>query len=210
MSIQYEKVFRWLETVEGPLTCRGYIPCRRLSGGTENYTGREPVTDYEAMGSSGVTVGVGVDLGQQSALQLRRWGVSDGTIEAILIYIGLQCGAALRALRNRPLTLTPEQARELTDAEHRGYMDDVVAPWWDRGRHTLAYASLPWQVQAVVFSLVYQCGVRGAERRAPVTLTALRRGDWAKASAALLDRDGWGGEYLGRRAAEGRLLREIC
>ena len=169
MSIQYEKVFRWLETVEGPLTCTGYIPCRRLSGGTENYTGRTPVTDYEAMGSSGVTVGVGVDLGQQTVSQLRRWGVSDGTIDATLIYIGLQRGAALRVLRNRPLTLTVEQARELTDAEHRGYMDDVVVPWWDRGRHTLTYADLPWQAQAVVFSLVYQCGVRGAERRAPVT-----------------------------------------
>ena len=210
MSIQYDKVFRWLETVEGALTCRGYIPCRRRSGGTANYTGREPVTDYEAMGASGVTVGVGVDLGQQSASQLRSWGVSDGTIDAILIYIGLQRGAALRALRNRPLTLTVEQARELTDAEHRGYMDDVVVPWWGRGRHTLPYTDLPWQAQAVVFSLLYQCGVRGAERRAPVTLAALRRGDWKKASAALLDRDGWGGEYLGRRAAEGRLLAGLC
>lgn len=209
MSIQYEKVFRWLETVEGALTCRGYIPCRRLSGGTANYTGYQPVTDYEAMGVSGVTVGVGVDLGQQTVSQLRRWGVSDGALDAILIYIGQRRGAALRVLRNRPLTLTAEQARELTDAEHRGYMDDVVVPWWDRGRHTLTYADLPWQAQAVVFSLLYQCGVRGAERRAPVTLAALRRGDWAKASAALLDRDGWGGEYLGRRAAEGRLLQEL-
>ena len=209
MSIQYEKVFRWLETVEGPLTCRGYIPCRRLSGGTANYTGYQPVTDYEAMGVSGVTVGVGVDLGQQSVLQLSRWGVSAPLLEKLSIYIGKRQGAALRALRNCPLTLTPEQARELTDAEHRGYMDDVVVPWWDRGRHPLPYADLPWQAQAVVFSLAYQCGTKGAERRAPVTLAALRRGDWRKASAALLDRDGWGGEYLGRRAAEGRLLREI-
>jgi hypothetical protein len=102
-----------------------------------------------------------------------------------------------------------EQARELTDAEHRGYMDDVVVPWWDRRAPSRPYAALPWQAQAVVFSLLYQCGVRGAERRAPVTLAALRRGDWEKASAALLDRDGWGGEYLGRRAAEGRLLQEL-
>ena len=209
MSIQYEKVFKWLQSVEGLMTCRGYIPCRRLSGGTANYRGDRPVTDYEAMGASGVTVGVGVDLGQQTVGQLRRWGVSDGTIDAVSLYIGQRRGAALRALRNRPLTLTVEQARELTDAEHRGYMDDVVVPWWSRGRHTLPYADLPWQVQAVVFSLLYQLGARGAERRAPVTLAALRRGDWRKASAALLDRDGWGGEYLGRRAAEGRLLQEL-
>lgn len=210
MSIQYEKVFRWLETVEGTLTCTGYIPCRRLSGGTANYTGRAPVTDYEAMGASGVTVGVGVDLGQQTLSQLRRWGVPAPLLEKVSIYIGKRQGAALRVLRNRPLTLTREQARELTDAEHRGYMDDVVVPWWDRGPHTMAFADLPWQVQAVLFSLVYQCGVKGAERRAPVTLAALRRGDWKKASAALLDRDGWGGEYVQRRYTEGMLLKEIC
>lgn len=210
MSIQYEKVFRWLETVEGTLTCTGYIPCRRLSGGTANYTGHTPATDYEAMGVSGVTVGVGVDLGQQTLSQLRRWGVPAPLLEKVSIYIGKRQGAALRVLRNRPLTLTQDEARALTDAEHRGYMDDVVVPWWDRRAPSRPFASLPWQAQAVVFSLAYQCGTKGAERRAPVTLAALRRGDWKKASAALMDRDGWGGEYLGRRAAEGRLLQELC
>lgn len=210
MSIQYEKVFRWLESVEGALTCRGYIPCRLVSGGTANYHGDKPVTDYVAMGASGVTVGVGVDLGQQTVSQLRRWGVSAPLCEKLTIYIGKKSGAALRVLRNAPLTLTQEEARALTGAEHHGYMDDVVVPWWDGGRHTLAFSDLPWQVQAVAFSLVYQCGVKGAERRGPVTLAALRSGDWGRASRALMDKTGWGGEYLGRRAAEGRLLREIC
>lgn len=210
MSIQYEKVFRWLEKVEGPLTCRGYIPCRRLSGGTENYTGHKPVTDYVAMGASGVTVGVGVDLGQQTGAQLRRWGVPAPLLEKLTMYIGKRQGAALRVLRNAPLTLTQDEARALTDAEHHGYMDDVVVPWWNGGRHTLAFADLPWQVQTVAFSLTYQCGVKGAERRGPVTLEALRRGYWRKASAALMDRDGWGGEYVSRRYQEGLLLREIC
>jgi len=210
MSIQYGKVFRWLETVEGALTCTGYIPCRRLSGGTANYTGHQPVTDYEAMGASGVTVGVGVDLGQQTVSQLRRWGVSAPLCEKLTIYIGKKSGAALRVLRNAPLTLTQEEARALTGAEHHGYMDDVVVPWWDGGRHTLAFSDLPWQVQTVAFSLVYQCGVKGAERRGPVTLAALRSGDWARASRALMDKTGWGGEYVNRRYQEGRLLSEVC
>ena len=88
-------------------------------------------------------------------------------------------------------------------------MDDVVVPWWDRGRHTMPYASLPWQAQAVVFSLVYQCGMKGAERRAPVTLAALRSGDWGRAARALMDKTGWGGEYVQRRYTEGMLLKEI-
>ncbi len=208
--IEYGKVFRWLESVEGPMTCRGYTPCRLASGGTANFYGDKSVTDYTAMGASGVTIGVGVDLGQQTPPQLRRWGVSEPLLEKVRPYIGLTRGAALRALRNAPLRLTEDEARELTDAEHKGYMDDVVVPWWDRGKHTLAFADLPWQVQAVAFSLVYQCGVRGAERRGPVTLAALRRGDWGKASRALMDKTGWGGEYVGRRYQEGRLLSEVC
>lgn len=208
--IEYDKVFAWLQKAEGPLTCRGYIPCRLVSGGTANFYGNKPVTDYVAMGVSGVTIGVGVDLGQQTLSQLRRWGVSAPLLEKLSIYIGKKSGAALRALRNRPLTLTQDEARALTDAEHRGYMDDVVVPWWDGGRHTLAFAGLPWQVQAVAFSLTYQCGVKGAERRGPVTLAALRSGDWARASRALMDKTGWGGEYVQRRYTEGVLLKEIC
>ena len=37
-----------------------------------------------------------------------------------------------------------------------------------------------------------------------------RRGDWRKASAALRDRNGWKGEYVGRRYQEGTLLMEVC
>ena len=37
MSVEYEKIFNWLENVEGKMTCRGYIPCHKNSGGTANY-----------------------------------------------------------------------------------------------------------------------------------------------------------------------------
>lgn len=209
MPIEADKIFSWLESVEGRMTCRGYIPCRKISGGTANFTGLQPVTDYRAMGVSGVTVGVGVDLGQQREKQLRRWGVGELTLSAVRPYIGLRCGAALRALRNRPLLLTEAQARELTEAEHKGYLYNVVVPWWDKKAPARPFEALPWQAQAVVFSLAYQCGCRGAERRGPVTLAAIARGDYAKAARALQDVDGWGGEYVGRRCAEGRLLEEV-
>lgn len=210
MPIEYARIFKWLEKVEGPMTCRGYIPCHKNSGGTANYYGTQPVTDYCAMGVSGVTIGVGVDLGQQTLSQLRRWGVSDATLARIQPYIGKKQGEALRALRNAPLTLTTDEAAELTTAEHRGYMDEVVVPWWNHGGHTLPFADLPWQAQAVLFSITYQCGVKGAERRGPVTLAAMRKGEWEKASMALRDRDGWGGEYVSRRYQEGTLLMEVC
>ena len=210
MPIAYARIFKWLEKVEGKMTCRGYIPCYRNSGGTANYYGTQPVTEYRAMGVSGVTIGVGVDLGQQTISQLRRWGVSDATLAKLQPYIGKKQGEALRALRNAPLSLTPDEATELTAAEHRGYMDSVVIPWWSRGEHTMRFADLPWQAQCVLFSLTYQCGTKGAEKRGPVTISAMRRGDWKKASAALRDCNGWGGEYVSRRFQEGTLLMEVC
>ena len=63
--IEYDRIFSWLENVEGAMTCRGYIPCFKASGGTANYYGTQSVTDYRAMGVSGVTIGVGVVLGPQ-------------------------------------------------------------------------------------------------------------------------------------------------
>ena len=178
--------------------------CRRLSARVS-----EAEKKHQAF-SDGIYQGVGVDLGQQTLSQLKRWGVSDATLARIQPYIGKKQGEALRALRNAPLTLTPDETAELTAAEHRGYMDDVVVPWWDRRAPSRPFASLPWQAQCVLFSLTYQCGTKGAERRGPVTISAMRRGDWRKASAALRDRNGWKGEYVGRRYQEGTLLMEVC
>ena len=35
--IDEARIFQWLENVEGKMTCRGYIPCHKNSGGTANY-----------------------------------------------------------------------------------------------------------------------------------------------------------------------------
>ena len=35
--IDEARIFQWLENVEGKMTCSGYIPCYRNSGGTANY-----------------------------------------------------------------------------------------------------------------------------------------------------------------------------
>lgn len=206
--IEYDRIFSWLENVEGAMTCRGYIPCFKASGGTANYYGTQSVTDYRAMGVSGVTIGVGVDLGQQKERNLRKWGVPEAVLDKIRPYIGLQSGAALRALRNNPLTLSLDETQALTRAEHYGYLSSVVIPWWNKGEREKDFDNLPWQAQAVIFSLLYQCGVKGAERCGPNTIRYLRAGNYARAAACLMDKTGWNGEYVNRRYMEGKLLRE--
>ena len=206
--IEYDRIFSWLENVEGAMICRGYIPCFKVSGGTANYYGTQSVTDYRAMGVSGVTIGVGVDLGQQKERNLRKWGVPEAVLDKIRPYIGLQSGAALRALRNNPLTLPSDETQALTRAEHYGYLSSVVIPWWNKGEREKDFDNLPWQAQVVIFSLLYQCGVKGAERRGPNTIKYLRAGIYARAAACLMDKTGWNGEYVNRRYIEGKLLRE--
>lgn len=211
MAIEYEKIFGWMPLVEGQLHTRGYIPC--FIKGTDktcNYRGTGyDVSRLDPMGVSGVTIGIGVDLGQQTEHQLRKWGVSDELLDKLRPYIGLPDKAACVALQKAPLTLTEEEARALTYAEQKGYMDEVVQPTWDykygsRGK----YEDLPWQAQCVIFSLVYQLGWGGLRKRGPYTLRALENHDWARAIANLQSgARGWNGEYHERRFAEGTLLK---
>ncbi len=208
MALEAEKIFSWLPSVEGTLARQGYIPCTRVAGGTANYRGIGDWRQYRALGASGVTAGVGVDLGQQRETDLRRWGCPAEVLRKIRPYLGLKKGAALQALFNRPLTLTTDEAEALTRAEQTGYLQDVVLPWWASYAPERPFASLPWQAQTVVYSLAYQCGVKGALRRGPITLDRIRRGQYLAAARALQDRSGWP-DYRSRRAQEGRLLAAV-
>lgn len=218
MPIEYDKIFAWLPKVEGKMTARGYIPCYildangRRTGKTCNYRGEgyEP-SRLDPMGVSGVTIGVGVDLGQQRHDQLRKWGCSDALMCKIGRYIGKADKAAVLALQDHPLTLSEEDVQALTRAEHRGYMDDVVVPQWNyRYGSKGNFESLPWQAQCVIFSLVYQLGWAGLRRRGEHTLDALTKHEWRRAVANLKSgARGWAGEYYERRAQEGELLSEV-
>ncbi len=213
MAIEYDKIFAWLPKVEGKLTCKGYVPCNvRNSDSTANYRGAGDPARYVAMGVSGVTIGVGVDLGQQTAGELLRWGVSQELLRKLEPYIGLKCSAALKALHKAPLELSEQEARALTSAEHRGYMDDVVQPVWDRSYGSRGhYENLPWQAQCVIFSCIYQCGWNGFRKRGQHTLAALEAHDWPRAVRNLKSgAKGWDGQYWQRRYEEGHLLEELC
>ncbi len=212
--IEEKKIFQWLTKVEGRLVNRGYIPCYVKANRAKkiNYYGEGNPELYDPMGVSGVTIGVGVDLGQQTEHQLRKWGVTEELLGKIRFYLGKADAAGARALHERPLTLTVEEARALTDAEHHGYMVDVVEPQWNfRYSRMNKFADLPWQAQCVIFSCVYQHGWAGFRKRGQFTLTALEMNDWPRAVANLRSGvKGWGPDYWQRRKMEGDLLAEIC
>lgn len=213
MPIDEQYIFSWLQTpgIEGSLECRGYVPCRNRNKNKKgrNYRGDGDYSDLVPVGASGVTIGVGVDLGQTSADFLRKAGVPEAVIFQLTPYFGLSKQLALEALQRRPLTLTREDAQELTDCLHRRYLHTLVIPWWNK-KGGLKFEELPTQAQTALFSLAYQCGCAGADRRGPNTIKAALKGDWCRAAACLMDRNGWNGEYVNRRYMEGLLMKELC
>lgn len=204
-----ERIFSFLEKVEGRLQTRGYIPCYCRGGHTANYRGYGDPDDYTAMGASGVTIGIGVDLGQQSRAQLCKWSVPPRLVDRLTPYLGKQRGYAIEALHAAPLFLPEADAKALTIAEQTGYLRDTVIPWWD-SKGGVRFEDMPVEAQTALFSFVYQCGPKGAERRGPNTLKALLKGDYCKAALCLMDRTGWNGEYVNRRFQEGMLMERFC
>ena len=183
-----------------------YIPCQR-----RNYIGQRPydVLHYgPVIGASGVTVGTGLDLGQQAEADLRRMGVSGALIARFRPYLGLRKMDAVLALQSAPLTLSDAECDALDAAVHADYIARAAALF---DRYTdLPFADCPAEAQAVIVSLFYHLGSPFAtygHPGYPVLYSRLCHGDWPEASRELLT--GFT-RYANRRADEGRLIASLA
>ena len=192
---------------EGPQMHRGYIPCNIAGGGTANYKGGARPERYIPMGASGVTVATGVDLGQTSEAELTSMGVPHGIIVKVRPYLGLKKVKAVFALYKRPLLIQKADADTLDECMHRHHAR-MISERYDREAGRGAFENLPWQAQAVIFSLLYQCGCTGGPKKDPVTWQALVQKNWLTASKRLMTKEYWSG-YHNRRRKEGEILAEL-
>jgi len=202
--IDYDFINEVLAKFEGKGYQRGYIPCK---GGT--YYGGTDLPKGEPLGASGVTIATGVDLGQQTREGLRAMGVSGNTLAILDDYIGLRQKSAAQKLKTSPLTITPEQVKEIDEAVHRAYIADAARKFGQE-----RFEAAPKEVQAVAVSLCYQFGTPA--RQASPTLgtawQAMQKGNYLEASAHLTNPTGWSmdhQQYLPRRRQEAALLRAI-
>lgn len=174
-----------------------YIPCQR-----RNYLGRGAY-DYAlygpVIGVSGVTVGTGLDLGQQSTADLRRMGVPQALVARFLSYLGKRKMDAVHALHDFPLTLSDAECDSLDAAVHADYIARAAALYDAEAEMPLR--DCPAEAQAVIVSLFYQLGA--GRTRYPKTWRLLCEADWPGAAREL--QTGFT-RYANRRADEGRLL----
>ena len=129
----------FLKSVEG-FTTRGVIP--RQNG--------------EILGQSGVTIGVGIDLGQQDEKNLRLAQVPDEIIDKVKPYLGLRKEKAYEQMKQKPLRLSPEEA-EVLSMKIIDYNDDKLENLFTE-EAGVPFHSLPEEAQTVVRSVGHQYG----------------------------------------------------
>lgn len=221
MAIAIDQICQLLAEVEGKRVTVGYVPSKRNADGKgKNYVGRSlptseampafPATgepsEFTAMDSSGVTIGTGIDLGAYSASQLLGYGLPAPIVNPLRPYFGLKRADALAILYRTPLVISPETAALLDEAVICGDCKAYIAPAYERDSG-VSFESLPAQAQAVIFSVLYQYGVAGWKKFAPITWGHLCRQEWCEAADELMT--GFK-PYADRRRTEGELLKELC
>lgn len=192
---------------------QAYIPCFvkpaahvRVGKTTRNYTGSNGnPADYEVMGASGVTIGTGCDLGQQTYGGLLCMGVPAALISRFEPYFGKSGAAAILALYRAPFCITELECEALDRAIVADYVHRI-ARLYD-GQSSVPFADIPREAQAVTAHLFYH---KGSPRSYPKTWAALTRQDWQDAADKLRNGSLWAGPYDYGRASEGRLLTGIA
>lgn len=177
-----------------------YIPCKR-----RNFTGREkPSACGDPIGASGVTVGTGLDLGQQGEADLRLMGMPGELIELFRPYLGKRRQDAVAALAAIPLVLTDAQCDIMDEAVHAAYIQNAARLY--NGHAPRSFEDIPAQAQTVIVSLFYQLGSPYAAPGYRKTWALLCAGDWQSAAHEL--QTGFTSS-IARRSDEGRLLAEV-
>jgi hypothetical protein len=149
-------------------------------------TGYVPANQGVPIDNSGVTVGVGVDLGQQSAQGLLAMGVSQNLVSQLTPYLGQSGAPAQAALLTTPLTLTPAQATELNTAVMSSYFNAAATSFNAANNSGFAnFAALPGAAQTVIADLWYNMGPLPGS--APNFWNQVTNGQWQGAYSNLMN-----------------------
>lgn len=115
--------------------------------------GTEGYVPHSEGSKSGVTVGVGVDLGH---VNIHRMNLEKGLEAKLLPYKGKKGKRAVKFLKNNPLKLSEEEAMLVSQIAMVRYTTFVKNYW--NSDSDVRWSSIPDALQTVVFSVLYQYG----------------------------------------------------
>ncbi len=168
--------------------------------------------DGTVLGASGVTIGMGVDLGEMGRSMLDGLDIPQPLKDMLGPYLGHKGHAAEGAL-SAPLTIAPDDADRLNAAVQAATVD-LVRQRYDAavGPNGAKFDELPESAQTVIVSVAFQWGsiwARSAPPDIPMFWRAAVARDWEQAVSVLRS---WapkpwrGAIYRTRRLAEADYL----
>lgn len=95
-------------------------------------TGYVPAKDGKVIGTSGVTIGMGLDLGAHSENDLTSMGIPKNIITALKPYLGLKGNAAVNKRTATPLTLKAEDVKTLNKKVKQDKYDKISRKFKNR------------------------------------------------------------------------------
>lgn len=164
MAVEIDKIARHLAG-RGELcgySLRGYIPCYMDDGSYKPviYYGTTSIADVIPIDQEkGIQVGAGFDLGAYRRIELKRLGVPEELLKKLSRYTAHVGGDAMCWLRNRPFSVTPEQAFLLTRIMVEEYCCTTLIPQWNDAQEYKPFSRMSWQEQAVIFDVAHEAGI---------------------------------------------------
>ncbi|MEI7411825.1 pesticin C-terminus-like muramidase [Pectobacterium aroidearum] len=150
---------------------------------------------------SGVTVGMGVDLGQRTEAELLNDGVPKDIVDILKPYTTLKGNAAKEKLRTSPLTLTEEQANKLSSVYVQKITTDIENRF-NADAKNISFNDLPPNTRTAITDLAYQYGVN-LKAATPKAWGYITKQEW---SALVKELRAFGDDYPTRRGREADLI----
>lgn len=168
--------FDFISKLEGGSRTDGYVP--------------------DATGSkSGVTVGIGFDLGARNESDLKSLGLPQELIDKLKPYLGMQGTAAAEYLRANPLTISKADASAINTANKSQMVNRLIGRY--NSASSIKFADLPAKWQTVIASAEFQYGSLQAKGEGYWGYVTTQ--NWKEAIAELRD---YGDKYPTRRNRE--------
>ena len=171
--------FDFIHQLEG-FSYKGYVPAPETS-------------------KSGVTVAAGFDIGQCSAQEITS-NFTQELADKLLPYVGKIKQEACAALEHIPLTITDDDAKQITDFT-TGTAVARLNNEWNNSASSLEFDQLATQCATVIASVAFQYG--SLPKRTPNFWYQVTEGHWHDALANLRN---FGDKYPTRRNKEADLL----
>lgn len=110
------------------------------------------------LGTSGVTIASGFDIGKHNVNDLHTMGLSSSLINTLSPYTGKTGQAAVNYLAQHPLSISVGDAQFLTTASHAQTLARVTVAYDSAVNQAGAFNQLPSEAQTVISSVSFQYG----------------------------------------------------